>query len=202
MIGFSGILAGHRRFAMVTGVLLMLAPAGVALAAGGDGHHADSGVLLKDFLYRTLNFAVTVGLLAYFITKPLRRALAGRQEGIEKALQQAEIARQEAEGKFAEYDRKLSRAAAEIDDIYAEIRREGELEREKILTNAREMAVKIRLEAERTAANEVARARAELRQDAARLAVELAEGLLKKNMTADDQSRLIDEYMRKVGELH
>jgi F-type H+-transporting ATPase subunit b len=42
----------------------------------------------------------------------------------------------------------------------------------------------------------------ELRAEAARLAVELAEELLGKNVTAADQKRLVDEYMQKVGELH
>ena len=30
----------------------------------------------------------------------------------------------------------------------------------------------------------------------------IAEELLKKNFTKDDDTRLIDEYMQKVGELH
>ncbi len=48
----------------------------------------------------------------------------------------------------------------------------------------------------------MAQARAELRDEAARLAVELAEDLLKKQVSADDQKRLVEEYMQKVGELH
>ena len=60
---------------------------------------------------------------------------------------------------------------------------EGELERERILANAREMAEKITLEAEKSAANEVAKARAELRREATRMAIEIAEDILKKNFT-------------------
>jgi F-type H+-transporting ATPase subunit b len=64
------------------------------------------------------------------------------------------------------------------------------------------MAAKIEQEADAKAASAVARARTELRAEAARLAVELAEELLAKSVTAADQKRLIDEYMQKVGELH
>jgi F-type H+-transporting ATPase subunit b len=46
------------------------------------------------------------------------------------------------------------------------------------------------------------KARTELREEAARLAVELAKDLLKQQVNADDQKRLVDEYMQKVGELH
>jgi F-type H+-transporting ATPase subunit b len=173
-----------------------------ALASSGEAHHADSGVLLKDFLYRLFSFAITFGLLAYFLAKPIRLGLSGRREGIEKTLRQAEDARKEAEAKFAEYDSKLARAAGEIEQIYGEIRREGELERQKIVANAQEMAAKIRQEAERTAANEIAKARTELRQEAAQMAVRIAEDILRQKVTAQDQDRLVDEYMQKVGELH
>lgn len=187
-----GILAG----------ILVVATAATALAAGGEGHHVDSGVLLKDFLYRCFNFAVAFGLLAYFVTKPIRKGLTGRKEGIEKALGEAKATQEKAEAKFAEYDEKLTKASAEIDDIYAAIKREGELERERILANAREMALKIEDEAKKSAALEIAKARVELQREASDIALKLAEELLKKNFNSNDQNRLVDEYMKKVGELH
>jgi len=143
-----------------------------------------------------------IGLLGYFVRKPIRNALQNRRAEIEKTLADAAAARDAAEARAKEYQEKLAKAAAEIESIYAAIRREGELERDRILTSAREMAAKIELEADAKAASAVARARTELRAEAARLAVELAEELLVKSVTAADQKRLIDEYMQKVGELH
>jgi len=180
--------------------LLVLLLAGVAFASA-EGH-ADSGVLLKDFLYRVLNFGLMVALLVYFLRKPLKKGLVGRTEEIETALAEARQAKEEAEAKFAEYDRKLARATEEIAEISAAIRREGELEKQKIIENAEQMAIKIEQDAGKTAEIEVAKARKELQQEAVRLAVNLAEELLKKNFTQDDDTRLIDEYMQKVGELH
>jgi F-type H+-transporting ATPase subunit b len=174
----------------------------LALAAGGGEHHADSGAVMKDFIWRCVNFAVMAGLLIYFVRKPIKNGLQGRRAEIEKALSDATAAREAAEAKVREYQDKLAKAAAEIDTIYAAIRREGELERDRILASAKEMAAKIEQEADSKAASAVARARAELRAEAARLAVELAEELLQKNVTAADQKRLVDEYMQKVGELH
>lgn len=196
---------GVRMKTKLTSILagiLVVATATTVLAAGGEGHHVDSGVLLKDFLYRLFNFAVTFGLLAYFVTKPIRKGLAGRKEGIEKSLAEAKAAQEKAEAKFAEYDNKLTKASAEIDDIYAAIKREGELERERILGNAREMALKIEEEAKKSAALEIAKARIELQREASDMALKLAEELLKKNFNSNDQNRLVDEYMKKVGELH
>jgi F-type H+-transporting ATPase subunit b len=179
---------------------LVLAPA-VAIASGGGGH-AESGVILKDFLYRCLSFVLMVGLLAYFVTKPIRKGLKDRTAEIEKTLADAQAAKEAAEAKHQEYSEKLAKATEEIAVIADSIRREGELEREKIIAAAKDLAVKIEEEADNKASSVVAKARIELRAEAANLAVELAEDMLKKQVTADDQKRLVDEYMQKVGELN
>lgn len=182
-------------------LLLLLLPV-AALAAVGGGEHADSGVILKDFLYRCFNFALMVGLLVYFVRKPIRNGLRNRREEIETMLADAQAAKEAAEAKYREYSEKLEKATEEIEGISAAIRREGELERDKILAHARDMSEKILQEAEARAANAVARAKDELRAEAAQLAVDLAEEYLKKEFSPTDQKRLVEEYMQKVGELH
>jgi F-type H+-transporting ATPase subunit b len=180
--------------------LFVLVP--VAAFAAGGGGHADSGAVLKDFIYRCFNFALMAGLLAYFVTKPIRKGLKGRTEEIEKTLADAESAKAAAEAKHKEYSDKLAKATEEIAGITEAIRREGELERDKIIAAAKDMADKIEREADNKAAGVVAKARIELREEASRLAVELAEDMLKKQVSADDQKRLVEEYMQKMGELH
>ncbi len=193
----------NKSLILAAGVLVLLLVPAIALASGGGGeHHVDSGVLIKDFAYRCFNFALMVGLLVYFVRKPLRNGLRSRREEIEKTLADAEEAKLAAEAKYREYSEKLEKATEEIAEISAAIRREGELERNKILEHAKEMAGKIVEEADAKAANAVAKAKAELREEAAHLAVELAEEQIKKDFGADDQQRLVSEYMQKVGELH
>jgi F-type H+-transporting ATPase subunit b len=189
----------HRKTILLSSLLLLVASSTVWAAAG---QAAEPGVLLKDFLYRVLNFTVAFGLLAFFIVKPMRKGLAGRRQEIESSLAQAQAAREEAEAKFREYDAKLSRAAEEIEELYQGIRREGELERDKILANAHALAEKIKGEAEKTAAMEVEKARAGLRQEAAELAIGLAKDILRKNVSGADHERLLNEYLQRVGELH
>lgn len=192
----------RKQIKAVFWALIMVAAAGTMAYASGEGGHADSGVLLKDFLYRVLNFAIVVAILVYFLTRPMKKGLAGRREEIEKALTEAKKAKEEAEAKFAEYDRKLARATEEIAEISDAIRREGELEKQKIIANAKTMAEQIEKDAGKAAELEIAKAKAELQREAVKLAVEVAEDLLKKNFTKEDDTRLIDEYMQKVGELH
>ena len=193
-------MTGTKKKTLIIAMLLVVWSCGAAFAAGD--YHVDSSVYLKDFLYRLLNFSIVVAILYYFLRKPIRAGLSGRREDIEKALAEARRAKEEAEAKFAEYDKKLAAATDEIVAITASIRKEAELEKQKIVDNAREQAAKIEQDAEKAAALEVAKARQALQQEASQLAVSIAEDLLKKNVTKDDDSRLIDEYMQKVGELH
>ena len=188
--------------AILLSLLFVGSITGVVFASGGGGHEVESGVLMKDFLYRVFNFGIVVAILVYFLTKPIKKGLAGRREEIEKSLAEAKQIKKDAEAKFAEYDRKLARATEEIAEISDSIRREGELEKIKIIESAKEMAVKIEQDAEKAAELEVAKARTELQREAVQLAVGVAEELLKKNFTKDDDTRLIDEYMQEVGELH
>ena len=181
-------------------VLLVALMSGLVFASADA--HTDSGVLLKDFLYRVLNFGIVVAILVYFLAKPIKKGLTGRRQDIEKDLAEAKQAKADAEAKFAEYDQKLALATEEIAEISAAIRREGELEKQKIIANAQLLAAKIEQDAEKAAELEVAKARTELQREAVTLAVSLAEDLLKKNFTKDDDARLTDEYMQKVGELH
>ncbi len=187
---------------LITLLLIGITCVTVYASGGGGGHEVASGVLLKDFLYRVFNFAIVVAILVYFLRKPLKSALSGRTEEIEKALAEAKKVKEEAEAKFAEYDQKLATATDEIAEISAAIRREGEAEKQKIIASAKAMAIKIEQDAGNAAELEIAKARTELQREAVNLAVGVAEELLKKNFTKEDDTRLIDEYMQKVGELH
>jgi F-type H+-transporting ATPase subunit b len=197
--------AVHMRKAVFAAIIINMAIflgfATLVMAAGGGGH-ADAGALLKDFLYRCLNFAVVLGILGYFTLKPIKKALADRRENVNKTLEEAQAARAEAEAKYREVEEKLKTANEEIEQVYSAIREEGELERQKIIANAQAMAEKIQTEAEKSAQREVENARLQLRSEVAALAVKLAEQLIKKNISPEDHDRLLNEYIKSVGELH
>ncbi|HEX9023751.1 MAG TPA: ATP synthase F0 subunit B [Geobacteraceae bacterium] len=187
-------------------ILLMLAGLAVTgfASEGAEGAHGSHAALqMKDFFWRVINFAMLAALLIWGMRKAkVGQLLADRQAGIEKALKEAVQARETAEKKYAEYSDKLSRATKEIDEIYASIKKEGELEKERIIAEAKDSAEKIKKQAEQTAAREVLKARAELQAEAARLAVQLAEQTLREKVGKDDQNRLVGEYLTKVVELH
>jgi F-type H+-transporting ATPase subunit b len=183
-------------------LLVLLAAFGFA-SEGGGGHHVDSGKQMKDFMWRCVDFAALVGILFWAIKKAgMKKSLADRQDGIARSLREAEEARSAAEKKFAEYNEKLAAANQEIDALQEAIRREGALEKERIIAEAQVTAGKIKEQAQVAANQAVLKARAELRAEAAALAVQLAEQTLKEKVRQDDQDRLVGEYLTKVVDLH
>ena len=180
----------------------------VVLAANGfaqesGGHHADTGAQMKDFMWRCIDFAALVVIAVWGIKKAdVKGSLAARRSGIERTLLEAEEARAAAEKKFQEYSVRLDQANKEIEEISINMKREGELEKERIIAEAKVAADRIKAQAETAAAQEVLKAKSELRAEAAKLAVELAEQKIAKNITKGDQDKLVGEYISKVVTLH
>jgi F-type H+-transporting ATPase subunit b len=183
--------------------LVALAAAGFAAEGGEGAHHVDTAKQMKDFMWRCIDFGVLVAIVVWALKKAdVKGSLKARRDGIEKALKEAVLAREAAEKKMAEYEGKLVRANEEIEAISAAIREEGVREKERIIAEATVTAEKIKEQARNTADQEIVKARAELRAEASRLAVQLAEQTLKEKINKDDQDRLVGEYLTKVVELH
>lgn len=192
----------------VTSVALGVLVLGVAAAAfasegAGGAHHANGGAQMKDFMWRCIDFALLAGLAVWAIKKAdVKGSLAARRTGIERALKEAVQAKEAAEAKFKEYSSRLEQANKEIETISQNMKREGELEKERIIAEAQSAADRIKAQAQSAAAQEVLKARGELRAEAARLAVELAEQKIRKNIAKGDQDKLVGEYISKVVTLH
>ena len=198
-----------RRPAAIAGIqlLLFVVLVSTGFASGGEGGAHGEGhggaAQWKDFMWRCIDFAALVLIMVWAVKKAdMKKALADRQTGIAKALREADEMKAAAEKKFAEYNVRLSQANKEAEELQKVIREDGLAEKARIVAEAKVAAEKIRVQAKVMADQEIVRARTELREEAARLAVQLAAQTLKSVMRPDDQDRLVGEYLTKVVELH
>jgi F-type H+-transporting ATPase subunit b len=183
--------------------LVILGFAAVGFASEEGEKLVDSGVQMKDFMWRCLDFAVLAAIAFWAIKKAdLKGILAARRSGIEEALKEAVEAKAKAEKKLSEYSDRLDQANKEIEGISLNMKYEGEAEKERIISEAHQAAARIQAQAESAAAQEVLKAKGELRAEAARLAVEIAEQKIIKNITKGDQDKQVSEYISKVVTLH
>lgn len=151
------------------------------------------------FIWTILTFLVLLGLLAKFAWRPLLEALETRQNAIRKSLDDAQRARQELERLNQESVVILNKARAEADQIIVGSRADAERLREEMRQKARAEADAIVASAERQIQLETARALQQIRTEAVDLSVMIASKLIQRNLTREDNERLIEEALRQVG---
>lgn len=162
---------------------LLAAPA----HAAGDG-----------LLFPTINFVLLFAVLFILLRKPVRAYFDGRRASIRHELDEAASLKKEAETRYAQWQRKLDALQSELDGIRATARERAEAERQSLLADARRTAERIREDAAAAVDQEVRRARARLHDEASALAVELAAGILREQVTAQDRDRLLDEFIGRI----
>ena len=170
-------------------VLLVLATTS-AWGAGG-GFTATDG-------YRVMNFAVLFAVLVFLLRKPIPRALNGRITGIQDQLKDLEARKSEAEKQLAETNQRLSALEKEAERIMADYVRQGHEAKARILKEAEAAAAKVQAQARRSIEYEFEQAKMRLQADVFDQSLANAEELLKRSITAQDQARLVEDYLEKV----
>lgn len=197
-------LLKSARWMNVGSVIFVLALAvflDTAYASGGGGE-AEGGSNWSDFFWRAFNFAVLAGFLYWLLAKKVKDFFDGRREDIKATLAEAVAAREEAEKKFREYDAKLDKSAEEIKAMAEMLEAQGLAEKERIIGDARKAAGKMKEDAKKRMEQEMKKARYQLRAEAVRLSVEMAEEILKKQITPADHAGMVGDYIDKVVTKH
>jgi F-type H+-transporting ATPase subunit b len=154
------------------------------------------------FIWTIVTFLVLLALLAKFAWRPLLEALDTRQNAIRKSLDDAQQARQELERLNAESAQIIARSRQEADAIITQSRADGDRLREEIRQKARSEADLIVKNAERQIQLETSRAIEQIRHEAVDLSVMIASKIIQRNLTKEDNERLIDEALRQVQARH
>ena len=154
--------------------------------------------LLKDFLWRVLNVAVLIWVIVKFAGKPLREFFSGRRETLQKGVTEAQAAKVATAKLFIEYQAKLDGLEGELKAMEEKASLEAEREQERMRKETETLVAKLKLQARQMADQEVASAQRSLRNEAAKLAVEVAERLVKENVSDSDRQRMVDNYLEKV----
>ncbi len=171
-------------------------------AAGGHGSsHGNSlsPAKLKDLFWRAVNFAALVFILVYFGAKPIGNALSGRRQKIRDELEDLQAQRDEAEKSFKEFEASLAGMEKEMETVVARAVKQAEAEKVKILEEAERAAADIKKQAESAIQSELAAAKKELQNEVAEKAAVMAEELIVQNLTPEDHSNIIENYLDRVG---
>jgi F-type H+-transporting ATPase subunit b len=150
------------------------------------------------FIWTIVTFLVLLTLLAKFAWRPLLQALDSRQAAIRKALDDAQLARQELERLQLDAVEIIRKARVEAEAVIAESRSDAERLREEMKQKARAEANAIVRNAERQIQLETGRALQQIRHEAVDLSVLIASKLIQRNLSKEDNERLIEETLKQV----
>jgi len=165
----------------------------------GGGHGMFTAAKWKDLGWRVVNFIALMIILVKFGAKPIGAGLSSRRNKIKDEIEDLESKRAKAEQSYNEFQGKLAGVEAEIEKVVERAVAQAEVEKQKILEKAEQAAADIKRSAEQAVQNEITEARRILKNEVADQAAVMAEDLIVKNLTADDQVKIIENYLAKVG---
>jgi F-type H+-transporting ATPase subunit b len=147
-----------------------------------------------------LGFLVFLAVLVYFKVPGLLGGLLDkRAAGIQSDLDEARALREEAQTLLASYERKQREVQDQADRIVAHAKQEAELAAEQAKADMKESIARRLAAAESQIASAEASAVREVRDSAITVAIAAAKDVVADQMTAADQSKLIDEAIATVG---
>ena len=143
-------------------------------------------------------FVIVVIVLGKFAWGPVLALLQQREEFIHRALADAKRDRDDAEARLKEYSAKLQSARTEAATILEETRRDAERLREEVRQRARTEADNLLANAERQIQLQTSRALEQIRREAVDLSVMIASKIIQRNLSKEDNERLIDDALKQV----
>ena len=161
-----------------------------------EEEHAGRGIV--DVIARLVNFALLVGILAYFLRSPFRQYLADRGNQIRSDLVSAAEMKNSAASQIAEIDRRMQALPGELEALRAQGVKDIEAEEARIRAAAAAERDRLLEQARREIDLQVKIAERDLVAHAAELAVNVASDRIRRNITDDDQKRLVDRYVRQL----
>ena len=150
------------------------------------------------FIWTIVTFLGLLWALKKLAWGPLLEALETRQNAIRKSLDDAQQAKTELERLNVESGHIIQKARVDADAIISQSRADGDRLREEIRAKARTEADHIVKNAERQIQLETSRALEQIRREAVDLSVMIASKIIQRNLSKEDNERLIDEALKQV----
>ena len=172
----------------------------LAWAQENGAEHATEAVTIpwSNIWAQAVNLFFLVGLLVYFLRHAVKQHFAQRAAEYREMVDRAEAARKEAEENRAQATARLQKLEAGAEQSAATAKSESEALRQRLVNEAKNLSQRLAVEAQRTAAVELEKARLELRRELLGKALSTAGENLKKNLGSVEQKKLQNEFAEKI----
>ncbi|MCZ8537206.1 MULTISPECIES: F0F1 ATP synthase subunit B [Paenisporosarcina] len=171
------------------------------LVLGATDAHETEFLNTGDILVTLVIFSILMLLLKKFAWGPLMGVMKQREDLIASEIEAAENSRLESHKLLEEQRSLLKEARTEAQGIVENAKKQGDVQREEIITAARAEANRLKESAVREIETEKDRAIAAVREEVVSLSVLAASKVLGKQISEEDNRALIEETIAKAGDV-
>lgn len=179
--------------------LLKLFTSSLALAAGGEGHGGGHGEIPFVVVYQAINLLILMVGLFIFTRKPIIEMFTQKRADFLAAKEKANSALQKAKDQHAEIQTRLSKIQSTQEETISRAKADAADLKKQILADADAMVARLKAEAQAAAQIEIQRAKNELREQLLTDSFEKAKKDISAKATVEDQVRLQQDFINKVG---
>lgn len=146
-----------------------------------------------------VNGLILFAAIRIWLYKPIRKWLDGRAERVKASLDEAAQKSEEAQQNLDESARQLALAQDQANQTIAQSAQRGQERAQEILDEAYLQAQSIVQTAHQDAELIRQNAREAMKEEASKLAIQIAEKVLQREVSAADNQKIIEEFLKKVG---
>lgn len=168
----------------------------VALSAGGAPH---SNEIPSVIIWQVANLTILFGAIIYYTKDKVISLFIERRAAYLASAEKSQRARAEAEKILVDISEKLRTLRSTADESMARAEAESVEMRNRLISESKQISQRIKKEAEVTVQAETEKAILELRNLAAREAIESARQVLSKDIGANDHQLLQEQFSKKVA---
>lgn len=146
------------------------------------------------------NLLLQMYLFKRFLFEPVKKIVKKRQDEVDGIYNSAEAADEQAQRAKSEYEAKLTSAKNEAAEILQTATVDAQQRSEQIVGEAKRDASAIKAKAAADIEQERRKALNEVKDDISSIAIDIAEKVVEKEINAEDQQALIEDFIQKMGE--
>ena len=165
-----------------------------------EGFQSFIGVDFWTALFTLLNFLAVLIVGKKFLWGPVMKMIQDRQQEIDDMYSEADTARVSAKAMEEEYKQKLSAAMETGESIVKEATARGQAKEEEIIRQANAEASAMLSKAAADIAMEKKKAINDAKDEISGMAMAIAEKVVARELTAADQSKLVDDFINELGD--
>ncbi|MBO7405252.1 MAG: F0F1 ATP synthase subunit B [Clostridia bacterium] len=144
------------------------------------------------------NLLILTLILKKFLFKPVQKILAARQDQVDELYDAAEKTKASAEEDKKLYSAKLAGAAEEAESILRSATQRADRQSDEIVADAHRRAAETMKRAEEDIELAKKKAMDDLKNEISDISVQIAEGVVGRELNGDDHRDLIDSFIDKL----